>query len=142
MAGPLSCYFLDEPLNEDELGFTLKALLGPWSKFKSPASGLAQKRVPFVVPTPDAEGHYAGSREQRAARIVGNLRRAGLSGDIGRRVVWVMPRDISWDAIFQYAIRIETGNAPYVVQRWFLDRGTLMRGQVRVIDTQMLMEGL
>lgn len=78
----------------------------------------------------------------RAEHVRANLRHAGIRADAGRQVLWVMPRDSDWDAIFQFAIREETGFAPFVAQRWFLEQGVLVRGSVRVIDTQMLLRGL
>ncbi len=142
MRAPLSCYYLDEALDAEELDFVGRTLLGPWARFKTGRNELKQLRVPFVMPAPDVHGQYDFSREQRAERIAANLRHAGILADQGRRVVWVMPRDMNWDAIFQYAIRRATGQGPFVVQRWFAQEGQLMRGQVRVIDTQMLIEGL
>lgn len=142
MARALSCYFLDAPLTANELQFVRQALIGPWAKFKTGASSLAQKRVPAVLPAPDARGHYAEDREQRAERVRGNLRHAGIRGDAGRQVLWVMPRDAEWDAIFQFAIRLETGFAPFVAQRWFMENGMLARGDVRVVNTQLLIQGL
>lgn len=143
MAFALSCYYLDESLSDDERLFVEQTLLGPWARFKTGASSLKEKRVPLVLPTPDANGSYMHSLEQRAERIRSNLRHAGIRADNGRQIVWVMPQDNGWDAIFQYAIREETGLAPYVVQRWYRDSdGTSVRGSVRVIDTQLLLQGL
>ena len=142
MAFSLPCYYLDEPLNEDELAFARKTLLGPWAKFRTGAADLVQKRVPAVLPTPDEHGVYAESREQRAERMRANLRHADIRTYIGRQVVWVMPRDTDWDGIFQFAIREETGVAPFVAQRWFTQQGELVRGALRVIDTQLLLRGL
>jgi hypothetical protein len=138
----LSCYYLDQPLADDDLRFTGKVLLGPWAKFKTGAAALVQKRVPLVVPAPDAHGVYAENREQRAERVRLNLQHAGIRADNGRQVVWVMPRDTEWDAIFQFAIREETGLAPFVVQRWFIENGMSVRKEARVVDTQMLIQGL
>ena len=138
----LPCYYLDEPLAEDELQFVMHALTGPWAKFRTGAATLEQKRVPMVLPLPDADGLYTESREQRAKRVRSNLRHAGIGMNIGRQAVWVMPRDSDWDAIFQFAIREETGFAPFVAQRWFLQDGVLVRGSVRVVDTDMLLRGL
>jgi hypothetical protein len=142
MARVLSCYFLDAPLTASELQFVRQTLLGPWAKFKTGASSLAQKRVPSVLPAPDRHGRYAEDREQRAERVRGNLRHAGIRSDAGQQVLWVMPRDAEWDAIFQFAIRLETGFAPFVAQRWFMENGVLARGDVRVVNTHMLMQGL
>jgi hypothetical protein len=142
MAFILSCYYLDEALDEQDLQFVRQTLVGPWAKFKTGAASLAQKRVPSVLPAPDANGLYAEAREQRAERVRPNLRRAGIHADVGRQVVWVMPRNTEWDAIFQFAIRQETGVAPFVVQRWFMEKSELVRRQARVVDTQMLMRGL
>lgn len=142
MASTLSCYFLDEPLSEDELQFVNRILVGPWARFRTGAARLEQKRVPAVLPMPDANGVYQESREQRAERMRANLRHAGIRADIGRRVVWVMPHDSEWDAIFQFAIREETGFGPYVAQRWFMREGVPVRDELRVVDTQMLLQGL
>lgn len=133
----LSCYYLDEALADDELAFVMRTLIGPWATFRTRASALQQRRVPTVLPLPDQEGGYAESRERRARRIRANLRHAGIRDDSGRQVVWVMPRDRDWDAIFQFAIREETGLAPFVAQRWFEEQGMLVRGSVRVIDTHI-----
>lgn len=142
MAFILSCYYLDEPLTDDELQFVCSTLIGPWAKFRTAASTLEQKRVPAVLPLPDENGIYTESREARAGRVRSNLRHAGIRADAGRQVVWVMPRDADWDAIFQFAIREETGFAPFVAQRWFPEEGELVRGRVRVIDTDMMLRGL
>jgi hypothetical protein len=138
----LSCYYLDEPLDEPELQFVGQALIGPWARFPSGASALTQRRVPAVLPLPDANGGYAQSREERAEGVRANLRHAGIRADNGRQVVWVMPRDSDWDAIFQFAIREETGFAPFVAQRWFEESGARIRGTVRVVNTELLLRGL
>jgi hypothetical protein len=142
MAIILPCYYLDEALAEDELAFVQQSLLGPWAKFKTGAAGIEQKRVPAVLPAPDEHGVYAESREQRAERVRTNLRHAGIRTFNGRQVVWVMARDPEWDAIFQFAIREETGYAPYVAQRWFMESGALVRGPLRVLDTEMMIRAL
>jgi hypothetical protein len=142
MRPTLSCYYLDEPLADGELQFVQRTLIGPWSRFRTDAAGLEQKRVPAVLPTPDENGDYAEDREQRAQNVRANLRHAGIRADNGRQVVWVAPQDTDWDAIFQFAIREETGFAPFVAQRWFVEHGVAIRGSIRVIDTQMLMQGL
>lgn len=138
----LSCYYIDEPLAGEELLFVEQVLLGPWSKFRTWATELVQKRVPLVIPAPGPDGGYAHTREQRAARVRANLRRAGMGEDHGRQVVWVTPRDPEWDAIFQYAIRVETGVSPYVAQRWIVQNDVPVRAALRVINTQMLLDGL
>jgi hypothetical protein len=142
MRPTLSCYYLDEPLAGDGLQFVERTLIGPWSKFRTNAAALEQKRVPAVLPLPDENGVYAEDREQRAHTVRANLRHAGIRSDCGRQVVWVAPRDTDWDAIFQFAIREETGLAPFVVQRWFVENGVAVRGSPRVIDTQLLVQGL
>lgn len=142
MAIILPCYYLDEALGEPELDFVRQSLIGPWAKFKTGAAALEQKRVPGVLPLPDAQGVYAHTREQRAERVRTNLQHAGIRAHHGQQVVWVMPRDTEWDAIFQFAIREETGYAPYVAQRWFTQQDRLVHGSVRVVNTQMLFSAL
>ncbi|SNS13446.1 hypothetical protein SAMN06265795_101182 [Noviherbaspirillum humi] len=142
MALILSCYYLDDPLGDDELQFLRQTLIGPQARFWTGAAALAQKRVPFVLPLPGKGGFHRRSREQRAQAVRRHLRQAGIAGDRGHQVVWVMPRDAEWDAVFQFAIRLETTFAPFVVQRWFEREGELKRGQAKVIDTHMLIQGL
>jgi hypothetical protein len=138
----LPCYYLDEPLSEDELQFVHRMLTGPWARFRTGAAALEQRRVPAVLPLPEADGSYAEGREQRAERVRANLRHAGIRAHAGRQVVWVTPQDAEWDAIFQFAIREETGFGPYVAQRWYPENGVSARGQLRVVDTHMLLRGL
>lgn len=142
MPSTLSCYYLDEPLAEEEFAFAERTLIGPWARFRSHATALVQKRVPAVLPLPDESGHYRQTREQRAERIRTHLRHAGIRADCGRQVMWVMPRDREWDAIFQYAIREETGFGPWVAQRWYDENGVLVRRELQVVDTQMLLSRL
>jgi hypothetical protein len=138
----LSCYYLDEPLTDEELQFLSQTLLGPWARFKTGATVLQQKRVPAILPLPDENGHYAQSREQRAFHIRNNLRHAGIHADCGRQVVWVTPRDADWDAIFQFAIHNETGVAPFVAQRWYVENDVVTRGTIRLVNTELLWRGL
>lgn len=142
MARSLSCYYLDEPLTDVERRFVEGVLLGPWARFKTGASSLMEKRVPLVLPLPNASGSYDETREQRAEHVRRHLRHAGVRSDNGRQVAWITPHDPDWDAIFQFAIREETGHAPFVIQRWFINDGHIARGDVRVIDTQMLLGNL
>lgn len=138
----LSCYYLDEALTEEELQFALRTLTGPAASFRTGAKALQQRRVPAVLPLPNPDGAYEESRERRAERIRTHLQHAGIRADGGRQVVWVMPRDRDWDAVFRYAIQRETGFAPFVAQRWFDEHGKQVRGTVRIIDTDMLVRGL
>lgn len=142
MPSTLSCYYLDEPLTDEDFAFAERILIGPWARFRTHASSLIQRRVPAVLPLPDEYGRYPQTREQRAQRMRANLRHAGIRADCGHQVVWVMPRDREWDAIFQYAIREETGFGPWVAQRWYDEGGVLVRRDLRLVDTQMLLSGL
>jgi len=138
----LPCYYLDQPLDTEELRFVQHTLIGPWARFRTGAAALQQRRVPAVLPLPDTAGGYAQSRAQRATQVRAHLRHAGLRADCGRQVVWVMPADADWDAVFRYAIWQETGLAPFVAQRWFAQGGRMVRGSLRVIDTQQLLRRL
>jgi hypothetical protein len=142
MALILPCFYLDMPLSDAEVVFVRQSLIGPWAKFKTGAADIAQQRVPAVLPAPDETGHYAESREARAERIRANLRHAGITKWNGRQVLWIMPRDREWDAIFQFAIREETGYGPYVAQRWFPDNGALVQGTMRIVDTDTMLRAL
>ena len=138
----LSCYYLDEPLAPDELEFVRRTLIGPWARFRTPAQEIEQRRVPAVLPLPDALGRYAYDREQRAEHVRPHLRHAGIRADAGRQVVWVTPADADWDAIFQFAIRMETGYAPFVAQRWSSTDGGRIRQALRLVDAERLLRGL
>lgn len=142
MGHALSCYYLDAPLGDDERLFVERSLIGHWAKFKTGADCLLEKRVPLVLPTPDASGRYTLTPEQRASQVRAHLRHAGINADCGRQVAWIMPQDSEWDAIFQLAIREETGFGPYVVQRWYREQDRLVPGPVRVLNTHMLWQGL
>ncbi|HJV80428.1 hypothetical protein [Noviherbaspirillum sp.] len=138
----LPCFYLDEPLSESELQFVTNALVGHWAKFRTGATAIEQRRVPGVLPVPDLDGMYAAGREQRAEGVRANLQHAGIRAYNGHQVLWVMPRDMDWDAVFQFAIREETGYGPFVAQRWFVENGILVRNSVRVVNTEMLLRGL
>ncbi|HJV53125.1 MAG TPA: hypothetical protein VJ652_16780 [Noviherbaspirillum sp.] len=138
----LPCFYLDEPLSESELQFVTNTLVGHWAKFRTGATAIEQRRVPGVLPVPDLDGMYAAGREQRAEGVRANLRHAGIRAYNGHQVLWVMPRDMDWDAVFQFAIREETGFGPFVAQRWFVENGILVRSSVRVVNTEMLLRGL
>ncbi|NEX63554.1 hypothetical protein [Noviherbaspirillum galbum] len=138
----LPCFYLDEPLDEEDLAFVRRSLTGHWARFKTGAADVEQRRVPAVLPAPDEHGRYADTREERAERIRANLRHAGIRQWNGRQVLWVMPRDTDWDAIFQFAIREETGFGPYVAQRWFPENGVLVRNTIRIVDTDAMLRRL
>ena len=138
----LCCYYLDEPLTDDELQFVLQTLVGPWARFKTGANSLRQVRVPAVLPTPGPNGSYTTSREQRAEIVRGNLRHANIAADAGHQVVWIMPKNFEWDAIFQFALREETGFGPFVVQRWFMENSRPVRRDIRIVDTNLLLQNL
>jgi hypothetical protein len=142
MVRALSCYYLDTPLSDAERSLVEEVLLGPWAKFKTGANALSEHRVPNVLPLPDETGHFSQTPEQRASRLRTNLRHAGIMRDAGHQVVWIMPQDTAWDAIFQFAIREETGFGPYVLQRWVLEDRVLRPCEPRIVDTQKLIEGL
>lgn len=142
MAYSISCYFMDQPLEQEERDFVTRTLLGPWAKFRTGAASIKERRVPLVLPAPSADGALGYSAEQRTEQARRNLQHAGIREDAGRQVIWVMPADREWDAIFQFAIRVETGFGPYVVQRWYREQDRLVRGATRVVDTQMLLRGL
>jgi hypothetical protein len=95
-----------------------------------------------VLPLPDDDNRYAQDRWQRAQWVSHHLRHAGIDADCGRQVLWVMPPDIDWDAVFRVAIQQETGLAPYVAQRWFNEQGKIVRRELQIVDTQWLLSRL
>lgn len=147
MTRVLSCYYLDEALSPAERDLVAQTLLGPWARFKTGAQELSEWRVPNVLPLFDGQDNSALAQEAQAEKLVRNLRHAGISRDKGIQVLWVAPAEMRWDALFHFAIMKETGMAPFVLQRWFVqgdrgDRGDQVeRGQAKIFDTHMLRFG-
>lgn len=131
----LRIYYLDEPLDNDELEF-LKEVMCEWETFKT-IQEIEQIRVPAVFPTRNTEGMYDGSIGDNIELVKNNLLKAGIADDIGTQVVLVQPKELFWGASCTTAIGDITGFLPYVIQRWFLDNETdeWYRDEPRVIDS-------
>ena len=137
----INCYYMDEPLTEEEQEFVGRTLLGPWARFKTGAKSLAQRRVPTVLPTRNADGSFDQDMEERVRVARANLRRAGIGDDRGHQVAWIGARDAHWTGLMMFAIGEETGFAPYFVKRWFLEGEAFVRGEIQIIDGHGLMYG-
>jgi hypothetical protein len=137
----LSCYYIDEPLSDEEFSDVSATLIGPDAYFKTDATTIVQRRVPAVLPAPEPDGKYAKSPIEHVELVRANLLRAGIASDRGKQVVWVVPRDMRWAATFQLSIEAETGFYPYAVQRWRREEEQIIRSPVRVMDVNGLMGG-
>jgi len=131
----LHCYYLDEPLNDEEREFVEATLLGPWARFKTGAKSLGQRRVPSVLPMPGAEFSNEKSWEKMFGILSNNLSHAGIGDDRGKQVAFIGPREIRWAALFQNVIYEETGFMPYLLKRWFPVGDDFERQEIQIIDT-------
>ncbi|QEM69106.1 hypothetical protein FO488_13670 [Geobacter sp. FeAm09] len=135
-------YYLDEPLSNDELTFVTKSVLEKDFSELVSVKLFEQIRVPGVWPAPNTNGKYKEtSPEPHIALVRKNIQKAGIFRDVGKQVVWVMPKATYWGAIFQMAIFEETGYYPYVAQRWYVEDGESVKGDLRLIDGHGMMGG-
>lgn len=132
-------YYLDKPLNEEELKFVKQALCE--REGLQSIQVVEQIRVPTVLPIPGKEKVFEEDVAQRTRLAMKNLFRAGLKKDIGSQVTRVMPKETHWGAVFELAIYEVTGFAPYVVQRWRYDGNHLVKGPIRLIDGHGMIGG-
>lgn len=135
----MTIYYLDEPLNDEELAFVRESLAE--REGLRAIQDLEQVRVPMVLPMP-RDGKLEESIEVQTQRLQQNLMHSGLSHGVGGQIVWVMPRETHWGVKFQLAIADLTGFYPYVLQRWRpSESGELVRGNPRLIDGHGKMGG-
>jgi len=125
-------YYLDEPLNEEELNFAKDALCQ--KKGLKSIQSIEQIRVPTILPTPGKKGIFEEDVEDRTQLAMNNLIRAGINNDIGTQTTWIMPKETHWGTIFQLAIYEITGFAPYVIQRWRIEGEKKVKRDIRLID--------
>ncbi len=135
------CYYLDQPLSRAELS-SVRETVAYRESVEADEIELKQVQVPSVWPAM-SPGQYNEPREsERHTQLVRrNLQNAGIRQDVGRQVVWVMPKETYWGVVFQLAIFEETGFYPYTVQRWSMKGSRIVRGPLRVIDGHGMMGG-
>lgn len=131
-------YYMDEPLNRNELSEVEWMLSVRETGAEEVKVRIEQVRIPHVLPAPTQEGHYPEPLETYVEIARRNLKRAGIRADCGRQVAWVLPREFHWAGVFQAAIFEETGFYPMAVQRWNCTGGGCERGEVRIVDGQAL----
>jgi len=135
-------YYLDEPLIDEEVVFVTNSVLEKDFTGQGCDKIFEQIRVPGVWPTPNSKGQYEGTGPKSHINLVRkNLQKAEISRDAGKQVVWVMPKETYWGAIFQMAIFEETGFHPYTAQRWYFENGKQVKGEIRLIDGHGMMGG-
>jgi len=137
----LSCYYLDEPLSPDEREFAEETLLGLDARFRTGALEFEERRIPNVLPVPGKEGLFSKELTEHLATIKKNLRKAGIRGDGGVQVLFVLPQSLQWGSLFQMAIYEETGFYPYTLQRWYYDGDKPERREARILDGHGLIGG-
>lgn len=137
----LSSYYLDEPLTIAERDFAESTLVGPSARFQTGAIELEERRIPNVLPVPGKDGLFATDPSAHIAAIKKNLRKAGIRGDGGVQVLFVLPQSLQWGSLFQMAIYEETGFHPYTLQRWFYDGDEPARREPRILDGHGLIGG-
>jgi hypothetical protein len=136
----LNCYFLDEPLSRSEENAVSLALVEHGVIDSIEVCKLNQIRVPLVVPAPEKSGTLRDPVEKRIEIFQRNLRKAGIGSDVGRRVLWLIPKDeIFWGVISIESIFQETGFYPYVVRRRSRQGNELVRHEPWVIDGHGMM---
>ena len=124
MTHALHAYYLDEPLSVSEIDFADQSLIGDLARFRTNAHRIEQRRVPTVLPVVDARSLTATDLKAHMTLVRGNLRNAGIRADVGRQVLWVVPKDLRWGALLQNAIFEETGYMPFMFKRWrYTDAG-------------------
>jgi len=124
MTHALHAYYLDEPLSESEVDFADQSLIGDRARFRTDADRIEQRRVPAVLPVVDARSLSVTDFKSHMTLVRGNLRNAGIRADVGRQVLWVVPKDLRWGVLLQNAIFEETGYMPFMFKRWrYTDTG-------------------
>jgi len=131
----LNVYYLDEPLDDEDIEFLIE-ILCEWESLKI-IQEINQIRVPSVFPNINKNGKYDEDIGERIELIKNNLFKAGIEKDIGTQITWIHPKDLQWGAAFTTAIGDITGYLPYVIQRWFFDDDTeeWVRGEPRIMDS-------
>ncbi len=124
----LSCYYVDEPLTPDEHQFAIDTLTGPGADFQTGATSLVEKRVLWLS---TSARELTDADVERARK---RLRDAGIQADVGRQVLFIIPRELSAARIFQAAIHAETGFYPFTLQRWNYALAEPEPDEPRIID--------
>ena len=132
--------YYDEPLSDEDLEFTTRYVV------EKKGLKAIQKLKQVEIAKPITLNLVSTDSDEKLHRdldiLKGNLRRAGVSTNSGRNIMWVMPKETAWGARYSLAIEELTGYKPYTLQRWTYDeeRG-MYRGEARIIDAHGLMFG-
>ena len=129
----MKIYYLDEKLSQEELEFIKKSMVD-FEDLRS-IQDIKQIKISSLLPAPDKNGTLTHTPEELINIAVKNLIKSGIEKENGAQIVWVMPKEIHWNGIFQMAIMNITGFSPYMVQRWLPDEeGRLTVKGLRIID--------
>jgi hypothetical protein len=133
----MKIYYLDEPLNHQELVLIIEALNErEGNQF---TKVIEQIHIPTLLPVPDTNGKYHDDIRKLIDYAKRILIKRGIHKDYGHQVILVLTKEFFWDGIFQLAISEITGFHPYVVQRWYHIDDKLVRGDIRLIDGHGMM---
>ena len=133
----MKIYYLDEPLNEEELESIKEFLTEREGNLYTEV--IDQIRIPTVLPTPDIDGYYRDDIKKLIDHVKRNLVKTGFLRDSGQQIVFVLAKDNFWNGIFQLAISEVTGFYPYIVQRWYYNGDQCVRRDIRLIDGHGMM---
>lgn len=129
----MKIYYIDEKLNQEEIEFVKMSIVN-FEDLRA-IQDLEQIKVAPILPVPDKSGTLNLTPKELISIAVKNLTRSGIENATGTQIVWVMPREIHWNGIFQMAIMNITGYFPYMVQRWLPDEeGRFTVKSLRIID--------
>jgi hypothetical protein len=117
-------YYLQRPLDEDELEYVSEALQEP----------IEQVRIPYVLPTPDPAFGYDNRPFIDDELLSRHLGLAGIKLDEGKRVALVVPDEMHWYSSILKVIRDETGFYPYLIQTEDQRKAIDNLGSFRILD--------
>ena len=100
---------------------------------------LDQKKVTCLLPASGKDGTFADSPGRLIDMVKMNLARAGIAGQKGLQVVWLVPKDAVWGSLFQVALYEETGFFPVTVHRWRFDGERMVKKGLVIMDGQGMM---
>ena len=130
----------DEPLCDEDLEFAKRYFVEKHGL--KAIRNLKQVEVAKPITLMPVGGYADKESHQELDILKVNLRRAGISINSGRKIIWVMPKETAWGARYSLAIEELTGYMPYTFQRWIYDEEMGMyRGEARITDAHDLMFG-
>jgi hypothetical protein len=125
----MRAYYLDRPLNDEELAFASEAL----------NHSIEQVRIPHVLPAPNLDSGTDFSIYSDPGFWIRHLRSAGIDLDANTQVVLVAPSHFGMNVTLLQAIRNATGFYPYYIQTTDQRDAIGNPGSLRILDTEGLL---